>query len=69
MSITAQYLIGRKCSFDYDGKRLTGIITEAKDNGVTARGQIPDFLVTVRGQSGRTATVSLVEDHLSLTES
>jgi hypothetical protein len=60
-------LIGLKATFDGpNGKRLTGIITAAKDNGLTKRGAIPDFLVTVRGESGATLEVSLVESHMSL---
>lgn len=66
MPITAPDLVGLKCTFDHGGKRVTGIITAAADNGLTARGQIPDFLVTVRGQSGATVKVSLVETHMSL---
>lgn len=65
MPIAPADLVGLKCTFDHAGKRLTGVITAAKDNGLTARGAIPDFLVTVRGQSGATVEVSMVETYMS----
>ena len=61
-------LIGRSCSFDHQGKKLVGTVIEAKDNGLTLRGAIPDLLVTVRGQSGATLTVSLVESYMKFTD-
>lgn len=65
----ASDLVGKTVSFDHhsgDGsiRRLSGIITEAKENGRTLRGDIPDFLVTVRGSSGATKTVSYVETYM-----
>ena len=66
--MTPSQLIGRPCSFDHQGKKLVGTVIEAKDNGVTARGAIPDLLVTIRGQSGATVTVSLVESYMTLTD-
>ncbi len=60
-------LIGRSVSFDHPhtpGVTLVGVVTEAKDNGRTVRGDIPDLLVTVRGASGATVTVSYVESHM-----
>jgi hypothetical protein len=62
------YLIGRTCSFDYAGKRLVGVITEAKDAGLTERGKIPDATCTIRGASGKSVEVSLVEAYVSLKE-
>lgn len=66
MPINPADLIGLKCSFEHTGRRLTGIITDAKDNGLTDRGKIPDILVTVRGQSGQSIKVSLVESYMTL---
>lgn len=68
MPLTAENLVGLPCSFDHEGKRLTGTITAAKANGLTQRGGIPDWLVTVRGQSGRSITVSFVETYMSTPE-
>lgn len=70
--MTANELIGRSVSFDHPdapdvGVRLVGVVTAAKDNGKTARGAIPDFLVTVRGASGATKTVSFVETYMRIT--
>lgn len=59
-------LKGQSVRFNHDGKTLVGVVVDALDNGVTPRGSIPDLLVTVRGGSGRTLTVSLVESHLQL---
>lgn len=61
-----KYLIGRSCQFDHPGlgKRVGGVIIEAVDNGLTERGAIPDARVTIRGASGATVTVSLVEQHV-----
>lgn len=58
-------LVGLKATFDHNGKRLTGIVTAAQDNGLTKRGAIPDFLVTVRGESGASLSVSMVESYMS----
>lgn len=70
--MTANELIGKAVSFDHPEPpgflvRLVGIVTEAKDNGRTARGDIPDLLVTVRGASGATLTVSYVETYMRVT--
>jgi hypothetical protein len=57
--------LGRSIRFDRDGKRLVGIVTEARYVGRTERGDIPDYELTVRGASGACITVSLVESHAS----
>jgi hypothetical protein len=59
---------GRQLSFDHDGKRLRGYCTEAVYVGRTARGDIPDYRLTIRGQSGASITVSLVESHASFSD-
>ena len=59
---------GRQLSFDYDGKRLRGYCTEAVYVGPTERGAIPDYCITVRGQSGNSITVSLVESRAQFIE-
>lgn len=48
-----------------NGKRLRGIVCASRYVGRTARGAIPDYEVTIRGASGATVTVSLVESQLS----
>lgn len=71
--MTANELLGRTVSFDHPdmpaaGVRLVGVITAAKDNARTARGNIPDFLVTIRGASGATKIVSFVEAYVRITQ-
>lgn len=68
MPLTADNLVGRSCSFQYGGKTLVGVITEAKPAEPFGKGKIPDFTVTVRGKSGQTVTVSFVETYMSLSE-
>lgn len=68
MPIIATDLVGISCSFDHEGKRLTGVITEAKPAEPWGKSRIPDFTVSVRGQSGRTLTVSMVESYMTLNE-
>jgi hypothetical protein len=57
--------IGLRCSFDYDGKRLAGVVTAQEWSGLTVRGAIPDWSLCIRGQSGKTLTVSLVNNYVS----
>ncbi len=67
--MTAKDLLQHPCMFFLpDGKELHGMITESVEAPPFGVGQIPDFLVTVRGSSGRTMTVSLVETHLRTTD-
>lgn len=69
--MTANELIGRSVSFDSPGMdvgvRLVGVVTEVKDNGFAEPGHIPDFLVTIRGGSGATKTVSFVNAYVRFT--
>jgi hypothetical protein len=59
--------LGLAASFTHptNGKRLRGIVCASRYVGPTARGAIPDYDVTLRGASGSTVTVSLVESQLS----
>lgn len=59
--------LGLAASFTHpsNGKRLRGIVCASRYIGPTARGAIPDYEVTIRGASGSTITVSLVESQLS----
>lgn len=57
--------VGQPVQFDHQGKRLSGIVTKAEANGYAEPGHIPDALLTVRGSSGKTLTVSLVESRAS----
>jgi hypothetical protein len=57
--------LGLAASFTHQGKRLRGIVCAARYIGPTTRGAIPDYEVTLRGASGATVTVSLVESQLS----
>jgi hypothetical protein len=58
--------VGKRCSFDYEGRRLAGVIVSQEYAGLTPRGAIPDHRLVVRGASGRTVTVSLVESYTSI---
>lgn len=58
-------LIGQKASFEHDGKRLTGIVTAAENTEPFGKGEIPDFLVTVRGSTGRELKVSMVSTYMT----
>jgi hypothetical protein len=57
--------LGLAASFTHEGRRKRGIICAARYVGPTARGALPDYEVTLRGASGATVTVSLVESQLS----
>lgn len=65
--------IGRAISFDDPAggippRRLVGIVDAARYVGRTKRGAIPDYELTIRGQSGKTVTVSLVESYATFPE-
>lgn len=53
--------LGRHFEFMHDGKILVGVVESASFVGFTKRGNIPEHLAVMRGTSGRTITVSLVE--------
>lgn len=59
--------LGLSCSFNYGTppRRLVGIVERAIYIGRTARGQIPDYSLTIRGNSGRQVEVSMVESGFS----
>lgn len=51
--------IGDTCSFDHEGKRLVGKVESKVWVGYTSRGHIPNYHLTVRGQSGKTMVVDM----------
>jgi hypothetical protein len=60
--------VGRPISFDHPAgdparKRLVGTVEAQQFAGYKARGAIPDYTLTVRGKSGKTLTISLVESY------
>jgi len=66
----ARRFIGRSVSFNNPAGgtppgRLVGVVESANYIGRTVRGSIPDYQLTIRGQSGRRVTVSLVESYAS----
>jgi len=61
--------VGLRCSFNFDGRRLVGIVQAQTYIGRTVRGQIPDYRLTIRGESGKTVEISLVESYATLTPS
>lgn len=66
----AARFIGRRCSFDHGKppRRLVGIVEACEFVGRTERGAIPDYKITVRGDTGRTITTSLVESRANFPE-
>jgi hypothetical protein len=59
--------LGRSVSFDSrpgeaSSQRLCGVVERADYIGRTVRGGIPDYRLTIRGDSGKTMVVSLVEN-------
>lgn len=70
---TPNRFVGKPCSFDHSVsgepiRRLVGVIEAQAYVGLTQRGGIPDYALTVRGASGRAVAVSLVEDRVSIIE-
>lgn len=59
-------IIGLRASFRHKGRELVGIVEAAQANGFAEPGHIPDMLVTVRGESGRTLAVSMVNSYMTL---
>jgi hypothetical protein len=57
--------VGKRCSFNYETKRLCGTVLKAEYIGRTQRGQLPDYSLQVAGASGKTLTISLVENYAS----
>ncbi len=47
------------------GPQLVGIVTAQKWAGFTAKGDLPDYELSVRGSSGKVIPVSLVENRVS----
>lgn len=62
--------IGKRVEFDAPppakkGLRFTGSVTAARFSGLTTKGQIPDFELTIQGKTGRTVVISMVETYAS----
>jgi hypothetical protein len=56
----------RTVEFDLKGARAQGVVIAARDNGVRGKGAIPDFILTVRGKSGRVMEVSIYDTYASI---
>lgn len=57
---------GQVCRFEFEGRKLVGILEKQEWIGFTVRGRIPDYRLVVVGKSGRKIIVSsLVESHAS----
>ncbi len=65
----ARSFVGRTVSFDLGGRRVVGRVEAQVYVGLTARGAIPDYSLSVRGSSGRLETVSLVESYAIIQDS
>ncbi len=62
-------LVGKACRFDYQGKRLSGIIDKAEPKENAQPGNIPDASLAIRGASGKVLTgISLVNAYVDLIE-
>lgn len=67
--MTAKDLLQKPVSFmSPEGRELVGIVVEAVETVPYGPGQVPDYLCTVRGESGRKMTVSLVASYLRTTD-
>lgn len=62
--------IGRTVTFTHGNppRRVSGIVEASCYVGRTQRGAIPDYQITIRGRSGKTLTISLVESHATFPE-
>lgn len=49
-------------------KQHVGQIIAAEPAGTRGPGAVPDYKVTIRGRTGKTATVSIFDHHVSLCE-
>lgn len=49
-------------------QRVKGYVVAARDNGVRGPGAIPDYMLDVRGQSGRVVTVSVFDTYATFTD-
>jgi hypothetical protein len=58
----------RAVSFTHEGKQLVGVIVAQQYVGRNPRGDLDDWLVTVRGQSGKTVEVSFLDAYVALKE-
>ena len=47
------------------GPQMVGIVTAQRFTGRTAKGNLPDYALDVRGSSGKIITISLVENRAS----
>jgi hypothetical protein len=47
-------------------KMHVGQIIAAEFSGLRGKGQVPDYKITIRGRTGKTAAVSTFENHVSL---
>lgn len=47
------------------GVQKVGIVTAQRFTGRTAKGNLPDYALDVRGSSGKVITISLVENRAS----
>ena len=59
--------IGCTAQFIHQGQSLVGIVIAQRFTGRTGKGNIPDYALVVRGQSGKTLEISLVENKATLT--
>jgi len=49
-------------------KMHVGQIIAAEFTGMKGKGQIPDYKITLRGRTGKTAVVSMFENHVFLSD-
>lgn len=59
--------IGCTAQFIHNKQNLVGIVIAQRFTGRTVKGNIPDWSLTIRGKSGNTLEISLVENKATLT--
>lgn len=65
----AERFVGRLVSFDLrPDLRATGYVIAAREDGVRGPGAIPDFILTIRGASGRCAQASIYDHRVSFAD-
>lgn len=60
------YWLEKAVSFDHESKKLVGVIVSQRYVGLNPRGDIPDWLVKIKGASGKILEVSFCDAYVTL---
>ena len=55
--------IGQTARFIHQGRTLSGVVIAQEYNGRRGPSKLPDYLLSIRGSSGATMTVSMFETY------